>query len=216
MESSPMSDSDYTDDILEKAAASLADELSRHLKSDMYKEVMAPLQNVLISVRKVYESALHDAVTEQDQVVEILKDRLLSQQGAKAELHREIAGLENELETVREQALAFREKKSVEDDERNITMETLQEHLHEAVDMAEAALEEKNLADEKLQLALAIADETEKKFHQANDINRALMERLSDYRQELEAAVTLMETLLQEKNRLEDRLNRLAADFENK
>lgn len=226
MGSAPMSDNDYTDDIPGKAA-SLADELGRRLKGDIHDEVIAPLQNVLVTVREVYEDALHDAVTEQDRVVEMLKDRLLSQQGAKAELHGEITRLEGQLNEAVELAEAVLEEKSISDEKKQIALMIadeaekkfypsnaigLQGQLREAIDLAEAALDEKNLSDEKKQIALAIADEAEKKFHQANSINRSLNERLENYRRELDAAVVLAETLLREKNRLEGRLNRLIAN----
>lgn len=198
-----MTNEGYNDEPPEKAATALADELERRLKKDIHDEVMEPLHRFLQEIKGFYETALHEAVAEQDRVVEMLKDRLLSQQGAKAELHQEVARLEKELETV------LHEKKSAEDEEDNMTIKALQDQLHEAIDLAEAALDEKSISDEKKRIALMIGDEAEKKFHQANNVNRTLNDRLNSYRRELDAAVVLAETFLREKNRLEGRLNRL-------
>ncbi|MEE8398047.1 MAG: hypothetical protein V3S89_03510, partial [Desulfobacterales bacterium] len=158
-----MPDNDYKNDNAGKAVASLADELGRRLKKDIQEEVMAPLQNALGTVKGVYEDALHDAVTEQDRVVEMLKDRLISQQGAKAELQ----------------------------EEHNMAIEALREQLHEAIDLAEAALDEKEAADEKKRLALMIADEAEKAFYEPSD---------TGLRVRLREAVGLAEAVLNEKN----------------
>ena len=64
----------------------------------------------------------------------------------------------------------------------------------------------KETAEERAELALLIADEAEKKFHQANDSNETLNTQLYFYKQELTTAVTLAESFFSEKTRLEKKL----------
>jgi len=91
-------------------------------------------------------------------------------------------------------------------DELKLKIQTLQSRLTEAVNLAEAALEEKTAADKRADLALLIADEAEKKFYEANKSNETLNTQLNFYTQELTTAVTLSESFFSKKTQLEKKL----------
>lgn len=203
-----MTTTDYTEKLPLKAAEVLINEIENRLKKDIGDEIMEPLRKSLEEMKVFYETTLRESSAKQNQTIEMLQDRLLGLEAIRTELSQEIDKLKKELTTALDDKaeIQARVDEAIRSDNLKLKFETLQDRLNEAVDLAEAALKEKTAAEERAKLALLIADEAEKKFHQANNSNETLNTQLNFYKQELATAVTLAESFLNEKIRLEKKL----------
>lgn len=203
-----MTTNDYTEELPLKAAEILVNEIESRLKKDISDEVIEPLRKSLEEMKVFYEKILRESSAKQNQTIEMLKDRLLSHEAVRTELSQEIKKLKEELKPgLHDKAeTQVRVDEAIRGDELKLKIETLQGQLNEAVYLAEAALKEKTAAEERAELALLIANEAEKKFHQANNSNETLNTQLYFYKQELTTAVTLAESFFSEKTRLEKKL----------
>ena len=203
-----MTTNDYTEGLPLKAAEVLVNEIESRLKKDISDEVIEPLRISLEEMKVFYEKILLESSAKQNQTIEMLKDRLLSHEAVRAELSQEIKKLKEELKPGLHDKVEtqVRVDEAIRGDGLKLKIETLQDQLNEAVNLAEAALKEKTAAEERAELALLIADEAEKKFHQANNSNETLNSQLYFYKQGLTTAVTLAESFFSEKTRLEKKL----------
>ena len=203
-----MTTNDYTEGLPLKAAEVLVNEIESRLKKDISDEVIEPLRISLEEMKVFYEKILRESNAKQNQTIEMLKDRLLSHEAVRTELSQEIKKLKEELKPAlhNKAETQVRVDEAIRGDELKLKIETLQGRLNEAVNLAAAALKEKTAAEERAELALLIADEAEKKFHQANNSNETLNTQLYFYKQELTTAVTLAESFFSEKTRLENKL----------
>jgi len=203
-----MTTNNYIEKLPLKAAEVLVNEIESRLKKDISDEVIEPLSKSLEEMKVFYEKILHESSAKHNQTIEMLKDRLLSHEAVRTELSQEIIKLKAELKPALHDKAETRVRvdEAIRGDELKLKIETLQDQLNEAVNLAEAALKEKTAAEERAELALLIADETEKKFHQANNSNATLNSQLYFYKQELTTAVTLAESFFSEKTRLENKL----------
>jgi len=162
-----------------------------------HEAVRTELSQDIEKLKEKLKTTLHDKAETQARAEQALREKVQAEEQHQAFINEK---------TQIEQALADRGDQSNRNDELKLKIQTLQDQLNEAVNLAEAALKEKTAAEERAELALLIADEAEKKFHQANNSNETLNTQLNFYKDELSTAVTLAESFFSEKTELEKKL----------